>query len=490
MSLIITIALLSSFILAAQPTQQQEIRKPMANICIGKQYEIGTRVPYRVYVTDKTDAANAAVYVMLEYNADQIAPLLNTFVKDGIMPGGLVLFVNPGTLNATLPGGSNRNMRAEEFDEYGPEFINLIVEEMIPEAADLAKVRISTNPDMHFFTGGSSGGMSTWNALWFRNDFFRRGFLSSPTFSAMRGGEEPMVLVRKCETRPMRFYLSVGTREPDYFFGDSYNVAVNAKGAFDFAGYDYAFDMFVGEGHCARRADPAFLRKVMTFVWDKWQTEPVKAGKNQIRIQKLLTPGSHWESAENIPEPRQAKAPNGGIYTFKGGQIILKADGKETVVAETLDKITALAVSSDHWRLYVADAARRFIYAYTIQSDGTLSAQYKLAPFHLAHDCRIIGALDLCVAADDRVFIATELGVQSIVSFGLNDVILPLPGDLPAEKVRLVGNILYAASGDKIFRRPLAISAPAADAKPAAPKTAGYSDGFDYSRPHDMPEHP
>ena len=487
---IFLIAILSSFMLAAQPAQQQEIRKPMVNICIGKLYEVGTRVPYRVYVTDKTDAANAAVYIMLEYNADQIAPLLNTFVNEGIMPGGLVLFVNPGTLNATLPGGSNRYMRAEEFDEYGPEFINLIVEEMIPEAATLAKVKISTNPDMHFFTGGSSGGMSTWNALWFRNDFFHRGFLSSPTFSAMRGGEEPMVLVRKCETRPMRFYLSVGTREPDYFFGDSYNVAVNAKGAFDFAGYDYAFDMFVGEGHCARRADPAFLRKVMTFVWNKWQTEPVKAGKNQIRIQKLLAPGSHWESAENIPEPRPAKAPNGGIYTFKGGQIILKADGKETVVAETLDKITALAVSSDHWRLYVADAARRFIYAYTIQSDGTLSAQYKLAPFHLAHDCRIIGALDLCVAEDDRVFIATELGVQGIVSFGLNDVILPLPGDLPADKVRLEGNILYAASGDKIFRRPLAISAPAADAKPAAPKTAGYSDGFDYSRPHDMPDHP
>ena len=485
---IFLIILFSSLILSAQT--QQEIRKPMANICIGKKYEIGTRVPYRVYVTDQTDAANAAVYVMLEYNADQIAPLLNTFVKDGIMPGGLVLFVNPGTLNATLPGGANRYMRAEEFDEYGPEFINLIVEEMIPEAADLAKVKISTNPDMHFFTGGSSGGMSTWNALWFRNDFFRRGFLSSPTFSAMRGGEEPMVLVRKCETRPMRFYLSVGTREPDYFFGDSYNVAVNAKGAFDFAGYDYAFDMFVGEGHCARRADPAFLRKVMTFVWDKWQTEPVKAGKNQIRIRNLLAAGSQWEPAENIPEPRQAKAPNGGFYTLKEGKILLVNDGKETIVDETLDKITALAMSSDHWRLYVADAARRFIYAYTIQPDGTLSAQYKLAPFHLAHDCRVIGALDLCVAADDRVFIATELGVQSIVSFGLNDVILPLPGDLPADKVRLEGNILYAASGDKIFRRPLAISAPAADAKPAAPKTPGYADGFDYSRPHDMPEHP
>ena len=85
---IFLIILFSSLILSAQT--QQEIRKPMANICIGKKYEIGTRVPYRVYVTDQTDAANAAVYVMLEYNADQIAPLLNTFVKDGIMPGGLV----------------------------------------------------------------------------------------------------------------------------------------------------------------------------------------------------------------------------------------------------------------------------------------------------------------------------------------------------------------------------------------------------------------
>ena len=93
--------------------------------------------------------------------------------------------------------------------------------------------------------------------------------------------------------------------------------------------------------------------------------------------------------------------------------------------------------------------------------------------------------MDLCVAADDRVFVATELGVQGIVSFGLNDLILPLPNDLPADKVRMEGNLLYAASGDKIFRRPLAISAPADDGKPLPPKTAGYSDGFDYSRPHD-----
>ena len=134
-----------------------------------------------------------------------------------------------------------------------------------------------------------------------------------------------------------------------------------------------------------------------------------------------------------------------------------------------------MGISSDKWRLYIADAARRFIYAMSIFPDGSLDQCCKLAPLHLRYDFTTPGASDITVLADDRVLAATELGIQGIVSFGLTDLILPLPGDLPAERVTVYQNTLYAASGEQIFVRELKISAGKSDTA-NAPATAGYSD--------------
>ena len=133
--------------------------------------------------------------------------------------------------------------------------------------------------------------------------------------------------------------------------------------------------------------------------------------------------------------------------------------------------------------MYIADRERRFIYAMSIQPDGSLTGLYKLASLHLAHDCRTIGAVDTALLANDRLLTATELGIQGIVSFGLTDLILPLPGDLPADRVEVEGNMLFAASGDRVFCRELKTGA-ADPAQKIAPSTPGYGDGFDYSRSH------
>ena len=451
----------------------------------GIRHEAGSRVPYAIHVSG--ERTGCALYVFLENTPETIVPVMDELVEKGTIPGGLMLFVWPGRLEPTLPGGAARNMRAEEFDQAGPEFTDFLIDELIPEAAEKAGAVISENPDMHFITGGSSGGMAAWNAVWYRNDCFRRAFLSSPTFSAMRGGEEEMVLVRKREGRPMRLYVTAGTNEPDYFFGDSFYAAANAAGALEYAGYDIRFEIFKGEGHSARRQDPAQLRKVMEFLWQGWRDTPVAMPKGQLRLQNVLEPGCPWEeTTADFPARGSAQAPPGGVYSFTDTAILLTDnEGNSRVVADGLGHITALAVSSDGWRLYVADLDRRFVFAYAIDPDGTLGAQYKLAPLHLPHDCRELGASDLCVSANDRVFAATELGVQGIVSFGLTDMILPLPDDVPARRVALEDGWLYAASDKAVFRRKVK-ETPAIPGKCKEPATPGYGDGFDYSRPHDF----
>lgn len=465
--------------------QQTIIEKQFTKCSItGCKYERGSYFEFDIYTAKPDEKANElALYVLLEHTFDTMSAMLKQFMLEELIPFGTVVFIRPGVLNPTVPTGTNRNMRAAEFDQYGPDFSNFLVEELVPEVCRISGETLSSQPDMHFICGGSSGGLAAWNAVWFRNDYFRRAFLSSPTFSAMRGGEEAMVIARKTETKPIKLYITSGTEEPDYFFGSSLLAAQNAASALEFAGYDFRFEQFNGEGHCCRREDVTLWRRMMGFLWANWETVSVKPLFNQIRIRKLTASGSSWQRYSGTFPEQQPAAFNGGIYTFGGGNIYFEKDGVKQTVAGGFEKITALGISSDKWRLYIADAARRFIYAMSILPDGSLDQCCKLAPLHLRYDFTIPGASDITVLADDRVLAATELGIQGIVSFGLTDLILPLPGDLPAERVTVYQNTLYAASGEQIFVRELKISAGKSDTA-NAPATPGYSDGFSYKRSH------
>lgn len=451
----------------------------------GKNYECGTTFTFELQVIKANDNdKDLALYVLLEHNFDTMTVLLQNLMEEGLIPYGMLLFVIPGALLSSLPGAVPRRMRAAEFDQYGPEFANLLVEEMIPEACRISGENLSPLPDMHFISGGSSGGMAAWNAVWFRNDFFRRAFLSSPTFSAMRGGEEAMVIARKTETKPIKLYITTGTEEPDYFFGSSLLAAQNAASALEFAGYDLRFEQFNGEGHCCRREDVTLWRRMMKFLWANWKKVPVLPLANQIRIRRLTADNSTWQLYDGAFPEKGAVTFNGGKYTFSGGEIFFEKGDSTQKVAGDFGKITSLGLSSDHWQLYIADETRRFIFAMAIQPDGTLKYLRKLAPLHLAYDFCKAGASDITVLEDDRVLAATELGVQGIVSFGLTDLILPLPGDIPAERIAVCGRTLYVSSGSSIYCRELKIGVSAADAPPQAPSSPRYNDQFSYTRSH------
>ena len=222
----------------------------------------------------------------------------------------------------------------------------------------------------------------------------------------------------------------------------------------------------------------------MRFIWANWRTVPVAPLGSQIRICALVADDSSWEEFDGAFPEKPIVPANDGAYSFEGGDILFEKDGARRSVATGFGKVTALSLSSDLWRLYIADETRRFIYAMSIQPDGGLTNLYKLAPLHLAHDFRKAGASDICVLSDDRVLAATELGVQGIVSFGLVDLILPLPGDAPADRIAITGDMLYVSSGNRVFRRRLKVKAPVGDGVPVFPSTPSYGDGFSYTRSH------
>lgn len=150
------------------------------------------------------------------------------------------------------------------------------------------------------------------------------------------------------------------------------------------------------------------------------------------------------------------------------------------MVNSEFGNISALAISTDRWRLYVADRLKHCVYALAIHPDGSLGKSYILAPLRLSPKIEQLGASAICVDTKDRLYVATPLGIQSIISFGIIDAILPLPGDLQADDVAFGGDdgrILYARSGEKVFKRPMKTVGKPLDFPITPPGTNGYYDG-------------
>lgn len=410
-------------------------------------YEPGSEIPLECWAPEGLKDGEGAVYFFMEHRAKDCLDTMKPMMADGRIPPGIGVFIISGWQTAQAKS-SKRQLRAEEFDQAGCEFPNAIVEEIIPEAERRLGVKASRSPDLHFIAGNSSGGHAAWNACWYRNDYFRRCYLSSPTFCNMRLGNLAMPLVRKCEPRPIRVWMSGGTVEPDYYFGDSYHVAADAAGALRSSGYEIRFERFPHEGHGTHWGDMTYVAKTLEWLFADWRTKPVAVPAGPRRFRDTVAKGSVWERCGfTMPPP----------------------------VREV--------ISTDRCRAYSVSPTNRFVMSERIAADGSRDGRIRLAPLELAWNVSEVGGRAIALTEDDRTFVATELGVQCVVSFGLMDLILPLPGDLPCDNVAIVGKTLYASSGDRVFRRPLGKSA-ADPSKCVPPSTPAYGDSGGYMREH------
>lgn len=384
----------------------------------------------------------AAVYFFMEWgDAEKGQKTLQPLMESGAIPPGITIHTLAGDRMPVRDGEIQRNQRCIEYDQPGRDFPSVIVEELIPYAEKVLGIKASSDPNLHFVTGASSGGIAAWNAAWYRNDYFRRCYCNSPTFSNMRDGNMLIRQARKCETRPIRVWLSAGTDEPDYYFGDSYFVAEDAVGAFRFAGYELRYDRFVHEGHGTHWGSDEYMAKVLTWLFEDWKNKPVTVNTNPVRVHDLIVKGTTWK-----PSTHKMSAP----------------------VREV--------VSVDGCNLFSVSPDNRFVISERIGADGNRTEPIRLAPFELAWDVSRPGGFAIVrLAKNDRLLVATELGVQSVEPFGIADAVLPLPDDLKCDNVELRGDILYASSGTLVFERPLDPDAPA----------PGYADEFWYSREHE-----
>ena len=394
---------------------------------VGKRYKPDLEFRFRLAVPC-VDVDNFAMLIEHDGQNDANVNTLLKLADEGKAPYCVSIGVWPG--NLLLPDGSQRNMRMNSYDLFDREYGDFLVYELIPHIEKTYGIHFSKDPDMHFVSGGSSGGISAFVIAWFHPDYFRRVYMASPSFLAMGRGNEIPHLIRKCETKPIRVYEEFSENEPNDYFGGSWEVAEAARKALVFAKYDFHCEYFPGEGHCSRRTDEDEAYKRNQWIWRGWKESPVTATGNSPRVEKVIPFGSKWEYCEQLPDV-MGKIPE--------------------ILAETYDSVV---LSNDEKVWYAGQKQDDLIYMYVNEENILPEKRILHGTLHTIPRQKIKGAIDMAVDRTDRLFVLTEMGIQCVRSYGLIDVILDLPDDTVPEKIAIT-DALYVQTEKGVYRREL-----------------------------------
>jgi sugar lactone lactonase YvrE/enterochelin esterase-like enzyme len=167
--------------------------------------------------------------------------------------------------------------------------------------------------------------------------------------------------------------------------------------------------------------------------------------------------------AKGIPCQRIVVGANGNLYATSreaGGSKLwlINRDGQKRVVDADLKHAAGVAFTSDGQFLCVADGGIRQVYSYLIQPDGSLIDK---EPYYYLHVDTVdrSGADGVCVDQNNRLYVATQMGVQVCEPSGQTHCIIPTPNGkvsgLCFGGAQL--DTLFATCGDIVFQRKLRV---------------------------------
>lgn len=394
---------------------------------VGKNYKPGIEFRFCLAIP----CVDAESYALLIEHDGQNDANVNSMIKladEGKAPYCVSVGVFPGTL--LMSDGTQRGMRMNSYDLFDREYGDFLVYELIPYIEKTYDINFSKSPDMHFVSGGSSGGISAFVIAWFHSDYFHRVYMSSPSFLAMGRGNEIPYLIRKFETKPIRVYEEYSENEPNDYFGWSKSIDEEAREALIFANYDFKYKFFENEGHCSKYKDENEAYERNKWIWHDWQKNGIATQNNSARVDKIIPFGSKWENCTNFPEIEKETST---ILSQAYKNVVLSNDGQVWYAANENDDI---------------------VYMYVNNTDALLDKRILHTTLHtIPRQCRK-GVIDMSVDKTDRLFILTEIGIQCVRSFGLIDAILELPDSSKPLKIAIT-DALYVQTENEVYKRAL-----------------------------------
>ncbi len=273
----------------------------------------GTVRQVAVFIPAQYDGSKpACVYVKTDGFNPMEQSLLETMIATKEMPVTIGVFVQPGNLPAPVKNTLGRRNRCFEYDGMGDNNVRFLIDELLPLVAKQFDLNLSGSGNDRCIAGGSSGGIAAFNAAWERPDAFSRVYANSGSFVAFRGGHEFPTLVRKFEAKPIRAYLTTGTRDMENCAGDWFLIDQEMDKALRFSGYDYSFRIING-GHVAGYYD--YFREAMSYLWKDWP-QPVKAGPSAPRVRDILLADEDWQLVTKDRHDARAPACNASGEVF------------------------------------------------------------------------------------------------------------------------------------------------------------------------------
>jgi S-formylglutathione hydrolase FrmB len=139
-----------------------------------------------------------------------------------------------------------------------------VLEDVLPAVEKAAPVKLTSDPEGRAAGGHSSGGIAAFSMGWYRPDQFRRILSHSGSFVSIRGGDKYPGVVTMAEPKPLRVYMSVGSKDneaPRWQKGNE-NMAVALKQK----GYHYRFVLQEGGTH-QQTYPAANLPEALLWLW-------------------------------------------------------------------------------------------------------------------------------------------------------------------------------------------------------------------------------
>ena len=168
--------------------------------------------------------------------------------------------------------------------------------------------------------------------------------------------------------------------------------------------------------------------------------------------------------ANNIDGNDLVLAHNGNMYVTvpdgseKPGKLVLvRKDGEKLVVDEGIKYPNGVALTPDQTQLYVTESSSKWVWIFSINTDGTLTNKQRYGWLHVPDDAGNAWSDGLKSDTAGRVYVTTRSGIQIMDQLGRINAIIPIPGG-QASNLCFGGpefNILYVTSRDKVYRRKL-----------------------------------
>lgn len=281
----------------------------------------GTRRDYRVYVPARQRAGKPARLMVfmdgLNYakpdGAFRVPTVLDNLIHAGDLEPTVAVFVNPGTIPPTLPGGAARSNRSFEYDALGDRYARFLSEEFLPAA--LEGIEVSADPQDRGVCGISSGGICAFTVAWERPDQFGRVLSHIGSFTNIRGGWAYPGLVRRTKEspKPIRVYLQEGRDDLDNLFGNWPLANESLAAALRFAGYEHRFVMTEGghSGVAAGKILPDALRWL-------WSDAPGDAAPAAVTEKATFTPHPDAIRRDDVPRGTVETMPPWESQVFPG----------------------------------------------------------------------------------------------------------------------------------------------------------------------------